>query len=92
VACYKIVATVKSLIGECPSGNRVGDRIEIGGGQVTGVKCPDAFNSIYPTVFAMMYGAELPWAKDKNVALAQCPDPEHCVTFEIRRHKEKQLA
>lgn len=68
---YKIVATIKSLIGKCPNGNRMGDKIEIARGQVTGVKCPDAFNSIYPTIFAMRYGAELPWLKDKNVAIAR---------------------
>jgi uncharacterized repeat protein (TIGR04076 family) len=37
----------------------------------------------------MRYGAELPWLKDKDVAVAQCPDPEHCVTFEIRRERKK---
>jgi uncharacterized repeat protein (TIGR04076 family) len=88
VVRYKTVATVKSLIGKCPNGNKVGDRIEISSGQVTGIKCPSAFNSIYPTVCAMRYGAELPWLKDKNIAVSQCPDPEHCVTFEIRREKE----
>jgi len=86
---YKIAATVVRLIGECPSGNKVGDKIEVARGKVTGVKCPDAFNSMYPTIFAMRYGAELPWLEDKNVAIAQCPDPEHCVTFEIRREKER---
>lgn len=86
---YKIVATVTSLIGECPNGNKVGDRIEITRGKVTGVKCPTAFNSIYPTIFAMRYGAELPWLKDKDVAVVQCPDPEHCLTFEIRRERKK---
>jgi len=86
---YKIVATVRSLIGKCPNGNTVGDKIEVARGQVTGVKCPAAFNSICPTIFAMRYGAELPWLRDKNVALQQCPDPEHCVTFEIRRDREE---
>lgn len=86
---YKVFATIKSLIGKCPNGNMVGDRIEIERGRVTGIKCPAAFNSIYPTIFAMRFGAELPWLKDKNVAIAQCPDSEHCVTFEIRREKEE---
>jgi hypothetical protein len=31
---YKIFATVTSLIGECPNGNKVGDRIEITRGKV----------------------------------------------------------
>jgi len=87
---YKIVATVVSLKGECPNGNKAGDRIQIAREKVTGVKCPTAFNSIYPIIFAMRFGAELPWLKDKDIAVAQCPDPEHCVTFEMRREKEER--
>lgn len=83
----KVVATVKSVKGACPNGNRVGDRIEVTRGKVSGIKCPAAFNAIYPIIFAMRCGADLPWLKDKDVALAQCPDPEYSVTFEIRRTK-----
>ena len=61
-------------------------RIEVARGKVTRIKYPSAFNSIYPTIFAMRYGAELPWLKD-NVVVEQCPDPEHCVTFEIDSYK-----
>jgi uncharacterized repeat protein (TIGR04076 family) len=39
----------------------------------------------------MRFGAELPWLEDREVAVAQCPDPEYCVTFEIRREKEERL-
>ena len=85
---YKVIATVKSLIGECPSGNKVGDRIELARGKVTGIKCASAFNSIYPTIFAMRYGADMPWLKE-DVAVVQCPDPEHCLTFEVKREKEE---
>ena len=52
---YKITTTVKSLICECPNGNKVGDRIDVARGKVTGIKCPSAFNSIYPTIFAMKW-------------------------------------
>ena len=88
---YKVIATVSSLIGECPRGNKVGDRIALARRKVTGIKCTSTFNSIYPTMFAMRYGADLPWLKDA-VAVVPCPDPAHCVTFEVKREKDKRLA
>jgi uncharacterized repeat protein (TIGR04076 family) len=84
---YKVIATVKSVKGKCPNQNQVGDRIEVERGKVVGCKCPSAFNSIYPIVFAMRFGAKLPWLEDEDVAIAACPDPEHQVIFEIRRVK-----
>jgi uncharacterized repeat protein (TIGR04076 family) len=33
----------------------------------------------------MSYGAEFPWAKNKDIIHNVCPDPENPVLFEIRR-------
>ena len=89
---YKIVATVVNMISKCPNGYEVGDKIEVSRGSVTGIKCPSAFNCIYPTIFAMRLGPAsclLGHLKDKEVATSQCSDPKRCVTFEIRRTGEE---
>ncbi len=38
--------------------------------------------------YAMRYGSEFPWAKDKNIIVNACPDAENPVVFEIRRIKK----
>jgi uncharacterized repeat protein (TIGR04076 family) len=40
---------------------------------------------LLPKVYAMRYGVEFPWSKDKNVIFNACPDADNPVVFEIRR-------
>ncbi len=87
---YKIVATVKDVKGECAAGHKVGDVIELVRFDVKGFICPSAFAAIYPTIFAMKFGAEFPWEEDSDKTLVCCPDPRNLVIFEVRRVKIKE--
>ena len=82
---YKITATVQSVKGCCDFGHQVGDQVVFDGETVQGRVCLHALYSFLPKVFAMRYGAELPWLEDKDVAAHACPDAFNPVVFEIRR-------
>ena len=55
---------------------------------IKGDICYSALMVLLPKVYAMRYGAEFPWAKDKDVIFNACPDHENPVVFEIRRIRE----
>lgn len=80
-----VEVTVKSQKGTCAFGHKVGDRIVFDGKSIKGDICYSALMVLLPKVYAMLYGAEFPWAEDKNVIYNACPDPENPVVFEIRR-------
>jgi len=82
---YQIIATVQSVKGHCDFGYRVGDPVVFDGETVQGRVCLHALYSFLPKVFAMRYGADFPWLKDKDVATHACPDAFNPVVFEIRR-------
>jgi|APSaa5957512622_1039677.scaffolds.fasta_scaffold209820_1 uncharacterized repeat protein (TIGR04076 family) len=86
---YDVVATVVSQTGYCGAGYNVGDEIRFCGHAVEGKTCIIALYSFLPRVFAFKYGAEFPWAEDKDVSLNACPDSHNPVVFEIRRHQER---
>ena len=83
---YKIVITVKEIKGTCTA-QKVGDKIEVIGDKVEGNICTMAFHTIFPYIFAMQYGADFPWLKNKDETLAYCPDPAGLALFEIKRVK-----
>jgi uncharacterized repeat protein (TIGR04076 family) len=82
-----IEVTVKSQKGVCVFGHKVGDKIVFDGKSVKGNICYSALMVLLPKVYAMLYGVEFPWAKDKDkdVIFNACPDAENPVVFEIRR-------
>ena len=82
---YKIIARVKSVKGECAFDHKPGDKIIFDGETIKGRICMSALYSFLPKVFALRYGAEFPWLKDKNVTTHACPDAQNPVVFEIRR-------
>ena len=86
---YTIVAKVISQEGTCAAGHKVGDRIVFNGRTVEGKICIHALYSFLPKVFAMRYGAEFPWLKDRDMSTHACPDAYNPVVFEIRRIREK---
>jgi uncharacterized repeat protein (TIGR04076 family) len=85
---YKIVARVISQEGVCAAGHQVGDTVVFDGRTVEGKICIHALYSFLPKVFAMRYGADFPWLKDKDVSTHACPDAFSPVVFEIRRLRE----
>ena len=82
---YDIEVTVKSVKGKCSFGCKVGDKVYFDGRTVKGSICYSALMTILPKVYAMRYGAEFPWARNKDVILNACPDHENPVLLEIRR-------
>jgi uncharacterized repeat protein (TIGR04076 family) len=79
---------VKNQKGTCAFGHRVGDRIVFDGKSVKGKICYSALVVLLPKVYAMRYGAEFPWAEDKDSICNVCPDAENPVVFEIKRTKK----
>lgn len=47
--------------------------------------CPFAAHSIFPYIFAFKKGSWFRWEKSKNSVVAQCPNPDTCLTFKITR-------
>lgn len=86
---YDVIATVVSQKGYCGAGYKVGDQISFCGHCVDGKTCIIALYALLPRVFAFKYGAEFPWAEDKDVSHHACPDPENPVVFEIRRFRTR---
>ena len=80
-----VEVSVKSQKGKCAFGHRTGDKIVFDGKSVKGNVCYSALMVVLPKVYAMMYGVEFPWAKDKNVICNACPDADNPVVFEIKR-------
>jgi uncharacterized repeat protein (TIGR04076 family) len=86
---YTVIATVKSIGGECAF-HRVGDQIIFNGRSIQGQFCPSAFMAMMPTFYALRYGVEFPWLEGRDVTTFACPDAENPVVFEIQRIQEKE--
>ena len=86
---FTMVARVIRQEGHCAAGHQVGDEVTFKGQSVTGKICIHALYSFLPKVFAMRYGADLPWLSDPDVATHACPDAFNPVVFEIRRINSK---
>ena len=84
---YEILVTVKKVKGHCAAEHKVGDKVVFKGKSIDGEICFGALCSMIPKVYAMRYGAGLPWLKDKDVATHACPDFKNPVVFELRRTK-----
>lgn len=87
---YDVEVKVKSVKGTCNFGHKVGDTIYFDGKTIKGNICYSALMMLLPKVYAMRYGAEFPWAEDKDAISNACPDPENPVVFEIRRVRHKR--
>ncbi len=80
-----VEVTVVSQKGRCAAGHKVGDRIVFDGKSVKGNICYSALMVLLPKVYAMRYGAQFPWAENKDAICNACPDHENPVVFEIKR-------
>ena len=83
-----VEVTVVSQKGKCAVGHKVSDRIVFDGKSVEGNVCYSALMVLLPKVYAMRYGAQFPWAEDKDVICNACPDGKNPVVFEIKRIKK----
>lgn len=82
----EVKAKVISVKGECGLGHKAGDVVRFTEGGVDGHICIHALYCMMPKVFAMMFNAEFPWAKDHPDTLTHpCPDAANPVVFELTR-------
>jgi uncharacterized repeat protein (TIGR04076 family) len=83
---------VRSVEGACAPGHSVGDKVVFGGETVQGRVCLHALYRVPSKVFAMRYGAGLPWldSKHQDVGTQACPDPQNPVVFKVRRAPEER--
>ena len=86
---FDIEVTVTEVKRKCAFGYKVGDKIIFDGKKIKGDTCYSALMTIFPKAYAMRYGAEFPWAKNKDLIHNACPDPENPVVFEIRRIRKQ---
>lgn len=82
----KIQATVISVGGHCAQGHKVGQSWVMEGTTPAGI-CLSGLASLLPRLTALRFGAEFPWAEDKDTAVVACPDAKNPVVFELRRIK-----
>ncbi len=84
-----VEARVTSVNGTCELGHRAGDVVRFTDHGVEGRICVHALYSMMPKVFAMMFNADFPWAKDHPDTLTHpCPDAANPVVFELVRIHE----
>lgn len=86
---YRIKITVKEIRGHCAFNHKVGDEVTVDG-ELKGRVCLSALASMLPYIYSMRYGADFPWAENKDVITIRCPDPENRVVFEIKREKTEE--
>ncbi len=81
----KIVATVKSVKGNCPWGHEVNDNFTIDFRETAGL-CGRLFHDIYPHVFMLEFGGNLPGHNDKTDPVeVECSDRVNKVVLVLRR-------
>ena len=81
----EVRAKVASVKGTCELKHDVGDVVRFTVNGVEGRICIHALYSMMPKVFAMMFNADFPWAKDPDVLTHACPDAAYPVVFELTR-------
>ncbi len=81
---YDIAIKVISQKGTCRLGHKVGDSWVVRSKTPEGI-CLSAFNSLFPNMRALTFGAVLPWESDPDFTDVACPDPVNPVVFELRR-------
>ncbi|MCX6570036.1 MAG: TIGR04076 family protein [Candidatus Aminicenantes bacterium] len=84
----EVRAKVISVKSTCGHGHKVGDVVRFTEGGVDGHICIHAMYSMLPKIFAMMFNASFPWAKDPDVLTHPCPDADTPVVFELTRDYE----
>jgi len=83
---YKVKVTVHSVTkGKCSQEFKVGDSWLIEDGKTPGGMCTGAYNSVGPAIRTFRLGGEHPWDEDKGVTYVSCPDPKHCLIYEVKR-------
>ncbi len=81
----KVIATVKSVKGNCSWGHEAGDTFSINCHDTAGL-CGFFYHDIFPRIMALQYGGSNPWG-NPDVMTFECSDRTNLVTLELRREK-----
>ena len=85
---HKIIATVKSVKGDCSWGHEAGDTFSIDCHDTAGL-CGFLYHDIYPYLTMLQFGGNFPEAwGDPDVVSVECLDKGNLVTLELRREKK----
>ncbi|MBN1662550.1 MAG: TIGR04076 family protein [Deltaproteobacteria bacterium] len=84
---YKIIATVKSVKGNCSWGHEEGDSFEISCHNTAGL-CGFFYHDIYPQLMMLQFGGSFPatWG-NQDVVNVECMDKYNLVKMELKRVK-----
>ncbi|MFH0769548.1 MAG: TIGR04076 family protein [Chloroflexota bacterium] len=86
----KVVATVKSVKGNCSWGHEAGDTFEISCHDTANL-CGFFYHDIYPYIAMLQFGGGFPAAwGNPDVMTVECMDHTNLVTMELRRVREQQ--
>ena len=84
---HKVIATVKSVKGNCSWGHEAGDTFSINCHDTAGL-CGFFYHDTYPYIAMLQFGGGFPkeWG-DPDVVTVECMDKANLVTLELRREK-----
>lgn len=87
----EVILKVISQEGKCVAGHKVGDEITFNfeTNEIQGKICLHSLYSVMPKIFAMAYGAEFSWLKDKDISTHACPDAYNPVIYQVIRIRKK---
>jgi len=85
---HRVVGTIKSVLGHCHAGHKVGEQIELSGHH-TGGMCGFFYHDIFPYVIMLQFGGGFPveWGGPDEVEL-ECMDRANAVKIELKRIKD----
>jgi len=93
----KLIARITGVKGSCSVGHKIGEEFEVhlyekgewSTAERKGTRAPNMcahlFYAIFPYLAVLQYDGGFPWSQDKDLFRMNCPDPENCVSVEIRR-------
>jgi uncharacterized repeat protein (TIGR04076 family) len=79
---------VTKVEGECPYGHNVGDTFRVTARNHDGL-CGSLYQLINGDVLTLGYGGEIPWAREKGIMKASCPEGNK-VQVAVRRVKQQK--
>ena len=80
---HKVIATVKSVKGNCSWGHEAGDTSNINCHDNAGL-CGYFYHDIFPYIIALQFGGSEPWGGSATMVL-ECMDRRNAVKIELRR-------
>lgn len=96
----RLIAKITGIKGYCRAGHRVGEEFDVSlyeegewfseerRGRKAPPMCSHLYHALFPYLTVLQYDGNLPWLKDKDIFYMNCPDPENCVSVEVRRIRE----